>query len=294
MAMLRFLASDWNEMIRELERLSHALNTAVFSAITSGNREVVIAPLERIVTLTNRLGLPLSSRYASELISIVRETTSLQEKVNAVVGNLSYGLAALSEPRKRRSLQPPAELDMKDVLNPERFRKEIEILSKRIDDELRGREFFAIEHPHADYFAVRHPLGEAVGEAFPSIAVNAEEAAKCLALDRATASVFHLMRVMETGLKVTAGALGIPYAPSWESYLRQIDSRVQQKYRVKGVRWKRDEPFFRDVSAHLHAVKAAWRNPTMHVVRDYTPEQAEDIFRAVRIFMAHLATRLHE
>jgi hypothetical protein len=46
------------------------------------------------------------------------------------------------------------------------------------------------------------------------------------------------------------------------------------------------------VLAHLHAVKVAWRNPTMHIVNQYTPEQAEEVFNAVRGFMRHLASKL--
>lgn len=169
--------------------------------------------------------------------------------------------------------------------------KELEL---RIADEMDARIYFALRPHQAKYYIAKHAFGEDVAAAFPSAVVNIEEAGKCLALDRATACVFHLMRVMESGLKAASKALGIPYAPSWESHLKQIDAQVQAKYKRKGVKWKRDEPFFRDVSAHLHSVKAAWRNPTMHVVRDYTPEQAEEIFNAVRAFMRHLSTRLSE
>jgi hypothetical protein len=167
-------------------------------------------------------------------------------------------------------------------------------IDQRVQDELDGTIFFHIPELYADYVTKPTDGWDEMIEAFPSSIVNIEEASKCLALDRGTACVFHLMRVMESALRVLAKALGILYAPSWESYLTQIDSRVQQKYKKKGIKWKRDEPFFRDASAHLHSVKAAWRNPTMHIVRDYTPEQAEEIYGAVRTFVRHLATQLHE
>ena len=62
----------------------------------------------------------------------------------------------------------------------------------------------------------------------------------------------------------------------------------------KGIRWKRDEPFFRDVLVNLGAVKVAWRNPTIHVTNDYTPEAAKDVFQVARTFMRHLSTQIHE
>lgn len=109
-----------------------------------------------------------------------------------------------------------------------------------------------------------------------------------------TACVFHMMRVMEVGLKALAKALGIPYAPSWESYLRQIDNRISAKHKTKGIKWKRDEAMFRNLHGDLQAIKIAWRNPTMHIVRSYSPEEAEDVYRAVRTFMKHLSKKFSE
>lgn len=38
--------------------------------------------------------------------------------------------------------------------------------------------------------------------------------------------------------------------------------------------------------------KQRWRNPTMHVERDYDEEQAFDILRNAKNFMLHVARRL--
>ncbi len=100
------------------------------------------------------------------------------------------------------------------------------------------------------------------------------------------------MRVMEEGLKALAKLLGIPYAPSWESYISQISDKIETKHKKKGVKWKKDEPFFKEILGTLVAVKIAWRNPTMHIVRTYQPDEAEDVFRAVRTFMQKLADRI--
>jgi len=99
---------------------------------------------------------------------------------------------------------------------------------------------------------------------------------------------------MESGLRVTANALGIPYAPSWESYITQINTQIKEKHKLKGVDWKRDEPFFEDVAARMETVKLAWRNPTMHIVRRYSEEEAREVFDSVKMFMRHLATKLAE
>ena len=135
-------------------------------------------------------------------------------------------------------------------------------------------------------------FGQSVATRFSTAADDIEEAGKCLALSRGTATVMHLMRVMEVGLKELAKPLGIPYAPSWESYLRQIADRIALPHKKKAPKWKKNEPFFRDVSGDLISVKQAWRNPSMHVVRKYSPEEADEILRAVRRFMQRLADGL--
>jgi len=171
----------------------------------------------------------------------------------------------------------------------------IEELQNRIEDELSGILFLQLDTDKARYYDQKHPLfGLDVSDKFPSAIIDIMEACKCLALGRDTACVFHLMRVMEVGLKALAKALGIPYSPSWESYLKQINDKVSQKYKKKGIKWKRDEPFFKDVAGDLLTIKIAWRNPTMHVVRNYGSEEAETIFNAIKSFMKRLSTRFSE
>ena len=51
---------------------------------------------------------------------------------------------------------------------------------------------------------------------------------------------------------------------------------------------------FRNLAGDLQVVKIAWRNPTMHIVRSYSPEEAEDVFRAVRTFIKRLSERFSE
>jgi hypothetical protein len=76
--------------------------------------------------------------------------------------------------------------------------------------------------------------------------------------------VLHTMCVPESGLKVMAKASDIPYAPSSESYLKQIATNIGMERKRKTQKWLRDEKFYRDLSGDLLTVKQVWRNPTMH------------------------------
>jgi hypothetical protein len=111
-------------------------------------------------------------------------------------------------------------------------------LKDRIEDELGHQLCFIVPRDKARLFETPQLFGPDVAESFPSAAIDIEEAGKCLAYQRGTASVFHLMRVMEAGLKAVSAALGIPYAPSWESHLKQIQSQLDQDWRKKSRKWK--------------------------------------------------------
>ncbi len=165
-------------------------------------------------------------------------------------------------------------------------------IDARLRDELSSVILFVMDSDRAKYHRASPPFGTDVPNRFPAVIDDVEGAAKCLALGQGTASVLHLMRVLEVGLKALGQALGIPYAPSWESYLTQISTRIGAKHKTKGIQWKRDEKFYRDVSGDLLTIKQAWRNPTMHVGRKYSVDEAEEIFRATRSFMQALAKGL--
>src|SRR5437016_1210434 len=110
--------------------------------------------------------------------------------------------------------------------------------------------------------------------------------------DRATACVMHLGRVNESGLRALAASPGVPPQNDWGRSLTEIDSELQKRYKSAGAR-SRDEMFYAEVKT-FDAVRRAYRNPSMHVEKSYSPERAEEILSAIRHFIKHLATKLHE
>lgn len=136
-------------------------------------------------------------------------------------------------------------------------------------------------------------FGQVALDAFPSAQEDIEEAAKCLAVERGTACVMHLMRATEVPLKALAGALNVGSQNDWGSYIREIDRELDARLRASGKRTP-DEAFYAEIVHAFDRVKRAWRNSSMHVDKTYTPERATDIFESIKSFMAHLATRIHE
>lgn len=153
---------------------------------------------------------------------------------------------------------------------------------------------FVVEREKAGLIDPQEPLfGQQVFDRFPAAIDDVAEAGKCLALQRGTATVFHLMRVMEVGLRALGTELGIPYAPSWESYIRQLDALLDGKnYSQLTDEQKKKRTFYQEALGDLVAVKSAWRNPTMHIVRSYDAQQASRVFDAVKALMENLAKEL--
>ena len=163
-------------------------------------------------------------------------------------------------------------------------------IDRRLRDELELVNLYVLDENKIKYFAPASVLyDQTVIDKFPLAIPDIEDGGKCLSFLQGTASVFHSMRIMEIGLKSLAKLLGIPYAPSWESYLKQINTRIGEQHQNKTPEWKANEPLFRDLSGDLQTIKIAWRNPTMHIVRRYEPDEAEEIYRAVKGFMTRLA-----
>ncbi len=181
----------------------------------------------------------------------------------------------------------------------QKFQPLIIDLAGRMRDELLGKFFLSLNDIEAEHYNNPSKSWEKVIKEFPSTTIDIEEASKCLACGRYTASVFHLMRIMEAGLRVLSIALRDPTIdpktnPTWEAILKKCDAELQKPRKDRSPEWAANDVFFSGAVANLRAVKEAWRNPTLHVGIPYDEEKASDVWNAVRAFMRHLCTVLHE
>jgi hypothetical protein len=179
-------------------------------------------------------------------------------------------------------------------MNLERAKHAATELRHRINDDSRAVFFLLLSHASHGQYTKANLFGEDVFNKFPSVTWDIAEAGKCLALDRGTACVFHLNRIVEVGLASLAKRLRIMPQTNWGAYLRQIDDNIKLK-KARPIWFSRNEEFFKLAAIRIGAVKDVWRNPTTHhIERTYTPEQAKEIFDAIGQLMRHLATKLRE
>lgn len=175
-------------------------------------------------------------------------------------------------------------------------------LREGIKDLFRKRHFLEIG-PTEKRFYEENPFGQSAVDKFPSAKFDMVEAGKCYALDRWTASVFHLMRVLEVGLKTMAVKLEVfdPAKPSWESIIRRCETAIGEfSSDSHGQPWKQERDFYSEAATDFRFFKDPWRNHTSHVgdpskgVDKYTKDEAQDILSHVKSFMEHLAKRFGE
>ncbi len=162
----------------------------------------------------------------------------------------------------------------------------------RIVDELNSHLFLQVSSTRAEYYKDKPQFGPEVADKFPKAITDVQEAGKCFATERYTACVFHLMRVMEIAVQSLGNKLGISQVNEkrWHNILGEVDKAIKA-LPIGDSQQKATRNRFAEASAHLRMVKDAWRNDVMHPKETYTEEEAERVFRNVKDFMVHLATK---
>jgi len=172
----------------------------------------------------------------------------------------------------------------------------LEDIESRFADYLEELQFFVLSSQEAIFLQPADQLMESAGfsAAFPDASFEIEEAAKCFALGRHTAAVFHSMRVLEIGIRALAKRLGIddPTKPSernWSFILQAIQSKIDELWPRSRRMPNSEGAVFEELYANLEAVRNPWRNATMHVENIYALHEALHIIRCCAFFLQKLA-----
>ena len=170
------------------------------------------------------------------------------------------------------------------------------VLHESIIADLKGHCFLVIPEENVELYAQPKPLfGEDVGRVFPEAIYDVEEGTRCLALEQWTAAVFHMMRVLEKGLRWLAAEVGATMEPeveleNWKVVIDQIEAKIralenQQKSAAKSEK----SQFYCEAATNFYYFKEAWRNHVSHSRATYDDRQAREIWGHVRSFMQRLA-----
>jgi hypothetical protein len=185
-------------------------------------------------------------------------------------------------------------------IEPRRFLEAMAVIDQRFDDEIASLDFFHVPAERRSYYNRTDLFGIEFKERFPLANAEIIEAGNCFALDRFSASVFHLTRAMEIAIRVVFVSLGMPpriwSATKWSKILDRIKGKIDKNNRnlSSDINWQQDRPFYENAHAFLAAVRVPIRNATVHVETVYDEPGAENVFGAVKTFMRHIAPKLKE
>jgi hypothetical protein len=214
--MLRFYADRFVTCLNMLHAIEVAILQTRKSAALDGHAFAVKTRLSEFIKHLEELKLPLTRRAALELFSAIEAPQAEEHSQHMLL--LSY----------------------------------VQKMTERLRDELEPKLFLYVDS-HDLFEQPTPPFGEAVSQKFPSALPEIEEAGKCLALQRPTASVMHLMRVLELGLHSLADTFNISFAnANWQTIIDQIGKQVRQiSLASHGVDWKVEQQFYSEATAHF-------------------------------------------
>jgi hypothetical protein len=154
--------------------------------------------------------------------------------------------------------------------------------------------FFCVKASHRALYEQREPpFGDIVETTFPDSKRDVAAAARCLALDEWTACVFHLMRVLEHGLRKMAARFGVPFATdSWHRVIKGIEdgiSDLRNKPSLTDLE-RREITYYSEAASQFRHIKDAWRNHVSHAREHYDERDANSVCAHVKELMQHLTT----
>lgn len=166
----------------------------------------------------------------------------------------------------------------------------IKDFNTRFQDELNSRHVIILAQDKDHYYNPDEPIiDKIILDKFPDIIEDISEAGNCYALNRNTACVFHLMRILEKAVQKLAISLDLSTIltcdKEWQIIINDIRGQLKTKY-PKHADTERIK--YENTLGHLETIKIAWRNPTMHPKATYTEEEAKALLSAVEIFLKDL------
>lgn len=179
------------------------------------------------------------------------------------------------------------------------LRADLQQLRERHDDEMRDHFFLHLDEREAEQY--QNPLKnwEAILKKFPDAQDDVEEMNCCLALNRYSAAVFHILLVVEHGLIDLGNFIGVnDKKPGWDATSKALDKILGAGRTPTTPRKIRKHfAFLELVNKDMQSMKMAWRNKVSHadnhlflMTSDFKPEVADKIINACHGFMLLMAT----
>ena len=195
------------------------------------------------------------------------------------------------------------ELNHDRRFSPELLVRELIKIKQLIVMESSKRRLAFIPPPYDKYFEQEKLFGDAVYEQIESARQDLKDAGNCLAASLPTASVFHLMRVAEHGLRKLAKKLRVKLIHSgkscpiefadWDKMITAIRNKIAHLRKLSaGTKKQNKLEAYSNAADHCEYMKDIWRNNMAHTRNPYKDAEAVAVLERVRDFMQFLARHL--
>jgi hypothetical protein len=255
-------------------------------------------PIAGFVEAGNNLLMMNVPAWAGRLVPGIIDRTPLPEMIDDVAGPLRelqgacvyFGLNVTLRKIDRLLVRVENEKPTYSQI-----RADARSIQETLRDELSTKLFLHVLPENAPYYSEPLADWDLVMEHFPSVSFDIEEASKSFALERYTASVFHLMRVSEAGLRSIAERVGLVNSrPNWDEAIRYIEGQLRKNYDEMDSIFKGDVEFLSGIAAHMRSVNLAWRRNVSHIERNYSREESKGIYDSTLSVMRHISKTLTE
>lgn len=177
----------------------------------------------------------------------------------------------------------------------EKARWQVGNITDRVLDEIKDQSFLHVKNPKIDFYEQPELFDSEIGKKFGKINNEITNAGTCFALEQYTATVFHLMRVMEHCLQQLGTKLKVSLDvknESWAKIMDQVNKEIEKlpggsksvgvkATRAQKVRLKK----MALAASRLDHVRIAWRNDVMHPKAKYDEKEATEVLVSVRAFL---------
>ena len=177
------------------------------------------------------------------------------------------------------------------------LRDQARFLLEEIEGELSSRLFIKINAERLKLYETPFMKWEEIIKRFGRITRDVEEMNKCFALSRYTAAMFHAMQIAELGAIELGDYIGvIDPKKGWGPTQKKLVELLKRGHSNLPPALSGKFEFLEQMSREVDSMVLAWRHKVDHAANrlailpntDFTPDIAEHIIGAVRIFMLRL------
>lgn len=173
--------------------------------------------------------------------------------------------------------------------------QEVQALSDAVQDGIKWQHLYRYPDDKSKVLLSWEENWAPVTSKFQSIKDDIYAGVDLWALGHSTASVFHMMRVLEHGLKALSNNVGIIYSTqNWYNIINEISSNIseQEKLLPRGDAKAARLQFLSEAAKEFVYFKDGWRNYVSHAKCIYDEHQARSVMEHVRQFMTALSREL--